>query len=409
MKHRIADIYKAGVLAARLERHDGGTKFSYLPAYLTAGGPSVASSLPTSTEPVLSGAGAAPPYFTGLLPEGRRLNALRRSVKTSVDDELSLLIAAGANPVGDVQIVGHGEKLDPDEHAVQLDPKTPLDFDALLGDSGLIDPVALAGVQDKLSAGMISMPVASAGRRFILKLNAPEFPHVVENEFAMFRYAARLRIPHSRVRLVRDVADRPGLLVERFDRVPLAGAAPDAVQRLAVEDGAQVLGLYPADKYNVGYGQVCRALAEHCAAPLPALRNLAIQAAFAWLSGNGDLHAKNVSMVQQPSGEWSIAPVYDIPSTVVYGDKTLALSLDGKRTGISRKHFLGWATGLGLTERAAVQALELALKASGPLLADLEAGTAFAATGDDGASPFSPMVTRDWVKELKHRRRLLEG
>lgn len=120
MRHRVADVYKAGVLAARLERHDGGTRFSYLPAYLTAGGPAVASSLPLSTEPVLSAAGAAPPYFTGLLPEGRRLNALRRSVKTSVDDELSLLIAAGANPVGDVQIVGHGEPLDPDEHAVEL-------------------------------------------------------------------------------------------------------------------------------------------------------------------------------------------------------------------------------------------------------------------------------------------------
>jgi serine/threonine-protein kinase HipA len=167
---------------------------------------------------VLSAAGAAPPYFTGLLPEGRRLNALRRSVKTSVDDELSLLIAAGANPVGDVQIVGHGEPLDPDEHAVELNPKAPVDFDALLGDSGLIDPVALAGVQDKLSAGMISMPVASAGRRYILKLNAPEFPHVVENELVMFRYAAKLRIPLSRVRLIRDVEGRPGLLVERFVR-----------------------------------------------------------------------------------------------------------------------------------------------------------------------------------------------
>ncbi|WP_427005690.1 type II toxin-antitoxin system HipA family toxin [Pseudarthrobacter sp. H2] len=409
MKHRVADVYKAGVLAARLERHGGGTRFSYLPAYLAAARPAVASSLPLTVEPVFSAAGAAPPYFTGLLPEGRRLNALRRSVKTSVDDELSLLIAAGANPVGDVQIVGHGEKLDPDEHAVRLDPKTPVDFDALLGDSGLIDPVALAGVQDKLSAGMISMPVARAGRRFILKLNAPEFPHVVENEFVMFRYAAKLRIPLSRVQLIRDVAGRPGLLVERFDRIPVAGGAPDAVERLAVEDGAQVLGLYPADKYNVGYGQVCRALAAYCAAPLPALRNLAVQAAFAWLSGNGDLHAKNVSMVQQPSGEWSIAPVYDIPSTVVYGDKTLALTLDGKRTGISRKHFLAWANGLGLTERAAVQVLELGLKASGPLLADLEAGTAFASTRDDGGSPFAAMVTRAWVKELKHRRRLLEG
>lgn len=409
MRHRVADVYKAGMLAARLERYGGGTRFSYLPAYLAAGGPAVATTLPLSREPVLSAAGAAPPYFTGLLPEGRRLNALRRSVKTSVDDELSLLIAAGANPVGDVQIVGHGEKLDPDEHAVQLDPKLPVDFDALLGDSGLIDPVALAGVQDKLSAGMISMPVARAGRRFILKLNAPEFPHVVENEFVMFRYAAKLRIALSRVQLIRDVAGRPGLLVERFDRVPVLGGPPDAVLRLAVEDGAQVLGLYPADKYNVGYGQVCRALADYCAAPLPALRNLAIQAAYAWLSGNGDLHAKNVSMVQRPSGEWSIAPVYDIPSTVVYGDRTLALTLDGKRTGISRRHYLAWAGGLGLTERAAVHSLELGLKAAGPLLADLEAGTAFASATDDGGSPFPSMVTRAWIKELRHRRRLLES
>ncbi|MEJ1195531.1 type II toxin-antitoxin system HipA family toxin [Pseudarthrobacter sp. CCNWLW207] len=414
MKHRIADIYKAGVLAARLERHDGGTRFSYLPAYLASGGPAVASSLPLTSVPVLSAAGAAPPYFTGLLPEGRRLNALRRSIKTSADDDLSLLIAAGGNPVGDVQIVGHGEPLDPDEHAVQLDPKLPVDFDQLLGDPDLIDPVALAGVQDKLSAGMISLPVASAGRRFILKLNAPEFPHVVENELVMFRYAAKLRLPLSRVQLIRDVAGRPGLLVERFDRVPIAGGGPDEVRRLAVEDGAQVLKLYPADKYNVGYGQVCQALADYCSAPLPALRNLAIQGAFAWLSGNGDLHAKNVSMVQQPHGEWTIAPVYDIPSTVVYGDKTLALTLAGKRSGISRRHFLGWATALGLTDRTAVQVVELALKASGPLIADLEAGIAFAGVGgsginDDGGSPFPDMVTRAWVKELKHRRRLLEG
>ncbi|OAE00026.1 HipA domain-containing protein [Arthrobacter sp. OY3WO11] len=416
MRHRVADIYKAGVLAARLERHDGGTRFSYLPAYLQSGGPAVATSLPLSSEPVLSAAGAAPPYFTGLLPEGRRLNALRRSIKTSADDDLSLLIAAGANPVGDVQIVGHGEPLDPDDHAVRLDPKKPVDFDQLLGDPDLIDPVALAGVQDKLSAGMISVPVTGTGRQFILKLNAPEFPHVVENELVMFRYAAKLRIPLSKVRLIRDVAGRPGLLVERFDRVPAPAGQPGGVQRLAVEDGAQVLKLYPADKYNVGYGQVCHALADHCAAPLPALRNLAIQGAYAWLAGNGDLHAKNVSMVQQPSGEWTIAPVYDIPSTVVYGDKTLALTMNGKRTGVSRRHFLGWGTELGLTERAAAQVVDIALKAAGPLLADLESGAAFRGlsgsgqrTDDDGGSPFPDMVTRAWVKELKHRRRLLEG
>ncbi len=392
--HRIADVYKQGVLAARIERHEGGTKFSYLPRYLESGGPAVATTLPLTNEAVFTPSGAVPPYFTGLLPEGRRLNSLRRAVKASADDELALLMGAGGDAVGDVQTVPHGEPPTEGGSAVVLDSKLPLDFDALLGDSGLIDPVALAGVQDKLSAGMISLPVAQAGKRFILKLNAPEFPFVVENEFLMFRYARKLRIPVSTVQLVHDVGGRAGLLVERFDR--LTGADGTAL-RLAVEDGAQVLGLYPADKYSVPFGEVCLALAAHCSAPLPALRNLAIQLAFAWLSGNGDLHAKNVSIVQSPQGEYTIAPVYDIPSTVVYGDKTLALGIGGKKSGISRKHFLAWAAKLGLTERAAEGVLGLALRASGPLIAELDAG----------ASPFGPVQTRDWVKELKHRRRLM--
>ena len=61
-----------------------------------------------------------------------------------------------------------------------------------------------------------------------------------------------------------------------------------------------------------------------------------------------------------------------------------------------------------------VDPLLKALAASGPLLADLQAGTAFAvATGakgnHDGGSPFPEMVTRAWAKELKHRRRMFEG
>ena len=398
--HRIADVYKQGILAARLERHEGGTKFSYLPKYLDADLPAVATTLPVSAAPVFTPSGAVPPYFTGLLPEGRRLNSLRRSVKASADDELALLMAAGGDAVGDVQTVPHGEPPAEGGTAVVLDPKLPLDFDALLGDSGLIDPVALAGVQDKLSAGMISLPVAQAGKRYILKLNAPEFPSVVENEFLMFRYARRLRIPVSNVQLVHDVVGRAGLLVERFDRVTAPDGSP---LRLAVEDGAQILGLYPADKYSVPFSEVCAALAGHCPARLPALRNLVIQLAFAWLTGNGDLHAKNVSMVEAPgvlgAREFTIAPVYDIPSTVVYGDKTLALAVGGKKTGISRRHFLAWAVKLGLTERAAQHSMDIALKATGSLISDL----------DGGASPFAARQTKEWTKELKHRRRLLEG
>jgi serine/threonine-protein kinase HipA len=61
-------------------------------------------------------------------------------------------------------------------------------FSENLGAPGAIDPVTLAGVQDKASARMISVPVRQAGRRYILKVDPPELPHVVENEAYFSRH-----------------------------------------------------------------------------------------------------------------------------------------------------------------------------------------------------------------------------
>src|SRR5947208_8159503 len=103
----VADVYKAGRLAARLRRTAGGVEFAYLPDYLDDG-VAVATTLPLSATPRLTPAGAVPPFFAGLLPEGRRLSSLRRAVKTSADDELSLLLAVGRDPLGDTQVVPAG-------------------------------------------------------------------------------------------------------------------------------------------------------------------------------------------------------------------------------------------------------------------------------------------------------------
>ena len=111
-----ADVWKGERRAARLERTPVGVRFSYAPDYT---GPPVATTLPVSTEPVLSPGTSLPAYFTGLLPEGRRLGALRRAVKTSADDELSLLLAVGADAIGDVRVVPAGEppgSVDPRVH-----------------------------------------------------------------------------------------------------------------------------------------------------------------------------------------------------------------------------------------------------------------------------------------------------
>ena len=87
-----ADVYKNGLRAATLSRTASGVEFQYVAEWIDGGLPPVATTLPVRSEPVLRPAGALPSYFAGLLPEGRRLGALRRAVKTSADDELSLLL-----------------------------------------------------------------------------------------------------------------------------------------------------------------------------------------------------------------------------------------------------------------------------------------------------------------------------
>lgn len=75
-----ADVYKQGILAATLVRSPGAVEFRYVEEYLKANLPAVATTLPRGLEPVMVRGGAVPPYFAGLLPEGRRLTGLRRAV-----------------------------------------------------------------------------------------------------------------------------------------------------------------------------------------------------------------------------------------------------------------------------------------------------------------------------------------
>lgn len=85
------------------------TYFQYLPEYLRAGGQPIASTLPLASRPVVLPGGATPPFFAGLLPEGRRLTALRSAIKASADDELTLVMAVGADTIGDVKVVPLGQ------------------------------------------------------------------------------------------------------------------------------------------------------------------------------------------------------------------------------------------------------------------------------------------------------------
>ncbi len=324
---RYADVYKAGVLAGVLHRLPDRTEFRYLPEYLDGGGLPVAWSLPTREEAFAAPAAAVPAFFAGLLPEGRRLTALRRTVGTSADDEFSMLLAVGGDTIGDVQVLPAGDTL-AGTRPVVVDNFSKVVFADLFAQAigQRPDRIALPGVQDKISGQMLNVPVHGRSRAYILKLNPPEFPHLVENEYFFFRAAAHTRLRLADVELAHDRLGAPGLLVRRFDRIP----AGDHLRPLAVEDACQVLGRWPGDKYVISTEDAITGLARCCRAPGVAALELYRLLVFAYLSGNGDLHAKNLAILKDQRDEWRVTPAYDLPSSAVYGDRTMALPIGGR-------------------------------------------------------------------------------
>lgn len=351
-----ADVYKAGRRAAALTRTANGIEFRYLKEWVHAGGPPVATTLPVGAEPVVRSGGALPSYFAGLLPEGRRLGALRRAVKTSADDELSLLLAVGADTIGDVQVVPAGVTPSEVPPRIAIENVGHTSFAELLTELGIrAQRIALPGVQEKTSAAMINLPVARAGERSILKLNPiAEYPHLVENEAFFLNAAAKSGLSAPPSELVRDRDGVPGLVISRFDRITVDGRS----RALAVEDGCQAADRPPADKYLLGTDRVFAALTAVCDAPAVAGRELIRQLVFAYLIGNGDAHAKNFSVLQNLAGEWKVSPVYDVPCSYLYGDTTMALSIDGRSGGdFGTGHFIALGSRLAVPERAVRQVM----------------------------------------------------
>jgi serine/threonine-protein kinase HipA len=374
-----AVIYKNGVAAATIERNARtGVVFSYLPAYLDAGGQAIAATLPALNTPVKLAHGTVPAFFAGLLPEGERLAKLRWMVKTTLADEMSLLIAAGQDPVGDVQILPSGATpAEPEPLAILPADLSDFSFARFDAGAGPVDPSSLPGVQNKVSAGLLG---ARGRRRYILKMDSPGQPHQVAAEYLLLTKARALGVPVVQPRLLTDAGGAKALLLPRFDRTT-AG-------RLAVEDGAQLLGLTPGRKNDVSAEAVAGAVINRCAAGPLAARNVYLLFLFAWLTGNGNLHAKNISVLQHATGEWLVAPAYDLQCTLAADveegiaagvpggiltdltdgdpsrDPGMALRLGGSRTRLDRAEWLRFARALNLPERLAAKCITKALAAS---------------------------------------------
>lgn len=354
----VADVYKGDQLAGYLTRTSDGVSFSYTQEYIAGSNAAVASTLPVREAPYITGAGAVPAFFAGLLPEGARLLAVIAAVKTSPDDELSLLLAVGEDAVGDVRIVAHDQQPKSNPRTLPTAPEK-VSFEDLFARS--IDPStmeldrALPGVQNKLSDAIVSFPVTGTHGPAILKLNPPEFPLIVENEAFCLGLARHAGLSVPAFEVIKDRDEASGLLVERFDRKIVGGC----IQRLAQEDACQLLNRWPADKYRVSFNDVAKRLVKVVSSREVSIMGLIEQIAFSWIIGNGDMHAKNYS-VQWLQAERLVVPtpVYDLVLTIPYPlDQHMALKLDGRNANLQGRFLVEFALRFGVPEKMSVRRL----------------------------------------------------
>jgi serine/threonine-protein kinase HipA len=340
-------VYKKGVLAAKLERQGSSIAFSYFGHYLESSGGAVATTLALSLEPLVLANGATPAFFAGLLPEGRRLGAIAERAKLSMDDDLALLLAIGSDLIGDVQVLPEG--VDPGlEREALLIPRdtSTLSFTDLRDKYFGSVASGIPGVQDKVSSQMLNAPAKTAGIDYILKFNPKDVPFAVENEFFFLELAKQVGIKTAKAQLLTDSEGKHALRLQRFDRV---GNRANK-QRLAVEDGCQVLNRYPLDKYRVDFVQMVNQFIALSPSKETTAYRLFQQLVFNWLIGNGDAHAKNFSIRKSSLGEWQAAPAYDLLCTAFYQDKKMALPLEGQESAWTKSLLLKVAKKISLPE-----------------------------------------------------------
>lgn len=361
-------VWLYGERVATIDRKRGRPRLAYTEEALDRydlGTPLLSLALPIGTERYTQG--VTRPFLDGLLPEGEPRKSIARDLGLRPHDTYGLIEALGRDCAGAVVIqplddpppaiatTATAERLAPGE----LEQLVMNLRNAPLGSGGRVR-VSLAGVQEKLL--LTRMPDGSWGRpvdgtpsTHILKPEIAAYPDTVENEALCMRIAKHLDLDVAAVETT-EIADRKLIVVERYDRT-VDAAGP--VERIHQEDFCQATGVPPDTKYEEDGGPSLPRIAgivQSVAAP-DSLEKLAQATTLNVMLGNGDAHAKNLSLLHHATGGLSLAPLYDLMCTRLYGDDRLAMHVDSvQRTDrVTGRRIVNEIVGWGLSAARATE------------------------------------------------------
>jgi serine/threonine-protein kinase HipA len=338
-------IYVGDQLAGHLSREGGQFAFAYLSDY---SGPPVFLAWELSQKRRVWS--EFPPAFDGLLPEGVLLDQLLAKHKLDKGDKWGQLLAVGLDLTGFISVLPEGAgkspigKVIPGETRHKRVPIKPPEEALPVNSAELVAyhaknklRMSLSGVQPKVSAIYSRtenrFKIVETNGSYILKPSPQAFPGAAENEALTMRLArsAGIEVPLCGWLEARDGA---GVFwIERFDRWGAGNR-----NRIRCEDACQILEVPASWKYTGNLETLARMVKEYCSNPQLQLAKLFQRVLFCWITGNGDMHLKNWSLIENgPLIE--LAPAYDLLNTAVLlnDEEESALSLNDQKKGFDRK------------------------------------------------------------------------
>lgn len=221
--------------------------------------------------------------------------------------------------------------------------------------------ISIPGVQAKLSMSLTNdlkpkgksrlTAIGALGGQYILKPPSENYSEMPENEHLSMRIAEDFGINVVQSCLIKLQSGELSYLTKRIDRDNKGG-------KIHMLDMFQITEAQ--DKYKSSLEKVGKALdnySENTQLDKIFFFELCL---FSFLMGNNDMHLKNFSMIESPSG-WVLAPAYDLLNVAIIlpeDTEELALTMEGKKKKLKKENFEHLGKDLKLTDKQILSAFK---------------------------------------------------
>ena len=223
---------------------------------------------------------------------------------------------------------------------------------------------SVTGVQAKMSLDVnrggknepAKFTIVGLWGKYIFKPQSSKYPCLPELEDLTMKMAEAAHIRTARHTLIRLADGELGYLTLRMDRGPKG-------EKISMLDMCQLTNRLTEHKYYGTYQQLAETIKKYSAAPMLDVQRFWEVVLFSWITGNSDMHCKNFSLVETGTGEYALAPAYDLLAVLLADpedteEMAMSFTVGGGKSGFDRNTFLSAFTQSGIPVTVANKLIE---------------------------------------------------